>query len=188
MFELKWICWCLGLIPLLTACGDAADPEWMGTVTDSSGVRIVQNPTEGLWTAGNGWSVTEELRIGAVGGEREYQFGRLVGIDVDEAGNGTLREPLRTAEESGVAPSNARDLAQLESSMRAEFESLRALIGLGERHALVEAIRSDTRHVDWTAWEDVIAAWKRELYSELNPRASSPSRPTMQSSWTSARG
>jgi hypothetical protein len=79
--------WLAGLILLLSACAGDAGPEWMGTVSDSVGVRIVQNPTEGLWTPESQWTVTEELRIGEVTGEPEYQFGNLIGIDLDDAGN-----------------------------------------------------------------------------------------------------
>ena len=39
--------------------------EWSGELTDSAGVTIVANPEAGLWREGNGWSVVEELRIGA---------------------------------------------------------------------------------------------------------------------------
>jgi len=80
---LAWFCF----LPLLAACHRASDREWMGTVTDSAGVRIVHNPPEGVWNPGNRWTVTEELRIGVVAGKPEYEFGALVGIDIDEAGN-----------------------------------------------------------------------------------------------------
>jgi hypothetical protein len=79
--------WVAGLMLLAAACGGEAAPEWGGTVTDSAGVRIVQNPTEGLWTPESQWTVAEELRIGEVAGDPEYQFGSLVAIDIDGAGN-----------------------------------------------------------------------------------------------------
>ncbi len=98
-----------------------------------------------------------ELALEDLRREIEYLRGAVEELQADR---GSRRESLNISGE-GPSASN-RDLAQLESTMRAEFESLRTLIGLGERHALVEAIRSDKRHVDWTAWEDVIATWKRD--------------------------
>lgn len=99
---LAWFCF----LPLLAACHRAEGPEWMGAVTDSAGVRIVHNPPEGLWTAANRWTVTEALRIGVVAGEPEYQFGRLVGIDIDEAGNvyalDQLTQVVRVFDSHGV--------------------------------------------------------------------------------------
>lgn len=72
----------LGMI----ACGPAPDGEWIGLVTDSSGIEIVANPISGLWRMGGGWQVEEALRIGAADGEAAYQFGRIGGIDADGRG------------------------------------------------------------------------------------------------------
>jgi len=82
---------------------------------------------------------------------------------VEELQDAPLREPVDSGEAGDATgwSGQGRELARLEASMHAEFEALRALIELGERHALVEAIRSDKRHVDWTAWEEVIEAWRR---------------------------
>ena len=94
------------------------------------------------------------------------ELGREVGAlrqAVEELQGAPLREPVESGESDAASdrPALRRELADLEASMRSEFESLRALIELGERHALVDAIRSDKRHIDWTAWEEVIAAWRR---------------------------
>lgn len=71
------------------------------------------------------------------------------------------REPVDAAPER--TPAELRDeLARLEGTVRTGFAELRALIELGERHALVESIRSNRRDVDWTAWEEIIAAWNRD--------------------------
>lgn len=82
---------------------------------------------------------------------------------VEELQGAPLREPVDSGGTSDAAARSGqgRELARLEASMRAEFDALRSLIELGERHALVDAIRSDKRHADWTAWEEVIAAWRR---------------------------
>lgn len=70
--------------PLLQACGGAG--AWEGTVTDSAGVSIVTNTATPFWRAGDEWTVAEDLRIGTVAGEPEYQFGRITGIDIAEDG------------------------------------------------------------------------------------------------------
>ncbi len=75
------------LILSLSACGGGSDGGWSGSVTDSAGVQIVSNPSRGLWNGASPWSFTEELRIGGAGGSPESQFGNVVGIDVDSAGD-----------------------------------------------------------------------------------------------------
>jgi hypothetical protein len=108
------------LLVAVAACGGGPDraPEWAGTVTDSAGVQVVMNPTEGLWTATSAWTVREVLSIGALEGIDAEQFGQIVGVDVDEAGNvyvldaqaGEIRvfgpegEHLRTTGEHGQGP------------------------------------------------------------------------------------
>jgi len=78
------------LLPLLftvAACGgDAGGGEWAGTVDDSAGVAVVNNPAEGIWSAEENWTLEEDLRIGEIEGAPEYQFGQVVGLDVDSAG------------------------------------------------------------------------------------------------------
>ena len=73
-------------LPLIQACGSGA--AWEGTVTDSAGVAIVNNTPTPLWHAGDEWTATENLRIGTVAGEPEYQFGQLGFVDV--APDGTI--------------------------------------------------------------------------------------------------
>jgi 6-bladed beta-propeller len=60
------------------ACGGNRSTKWEGSITDSAGVAIVQNPATGLWGPGEGWTLTEALRIGTAEGEPEYQFGQLL--------------------------------------------------------------------------------------------------------------
>lgn len=60
-------------------------------------------------------------------------------------------------------PATAAALAALERRLLIELEATRELIRRetgAER--LVERIRNARRDVDWTAWEDVIAAWRRD--------------------------
>lgn len=77
----------VSLLGLSTAvCGPGAEGEWIGIVTDSSGVEIVANPISGLWRGEAGWQVEEDLRIGVATGEAAYQFGEVTGIDTDSEG------------------------------------------------------------------------------------------------------
>jgi len=69
----------LALGGALAACAGGTDaPAWQGSVTDSSGIQIVQNPEAGIWGPGDGWTLTEALRIGTAEGEPEYQFGQIL--------------------------------------------------------------------------------------------------------------
>lgn len=74
----------LASLPLIQAC--EAGSAWEGTITDSAGVAIVNNTSTPLWRAGDEWTVTEDLRIGTVAGEPEYQFGQLGFVDVGPDG------------------------------------------------------------------------------------------------------
>ncbi len=67
--------------------GGTRDSEWAGTIADSAGIPVVQNPVEGMWATGEGWTVAEELSIGSMAGDLAYQFGQIGGVDVDGAGN-----------------------------------------------------------------------------------------------------
>ncbi len=69
----------------LAACG-GGESRWAGTVTDSAGVAIVANPAEGVWDTDERWTVEEEVRIGALEGSPEYQFGQIGGMTVDSEG------------------------------------------------------------------------------------------------------
>jgi hypothetical protein len=75
----------VAVVPVL-ACGDATS-DWAGTVVDSAGIAVVQNPAEGLWGPEDAWTVVEELSVGMLEGEDVYQFGQIIGVDVDADGN-----------------------------------------------------------------------------------------------------
>jgi len=72
-------------LPVIQGCGGGAG-AWEGTITDSAGVTIVHNTPAPMWGAGDEWTVTEELRIGTVAGEPEYQFGMLAFVEVSDDG------------------------------------------------------------------------------------------------------
>ncbi len=63
------------------ACS-AGDTDWAGTVTDSAGVTIVENPAAGIWNDNSSWGLEEELRIGTADGDPDYMFGSITGIAV----------------------------------------------------------------------------------------------------------
>ena len=70
----------------LMACAGGGDAggetgEFAGTITDSAGVQIVQNTSEGLWTDAGGWTTEELLTIGEAAGDPNYQFGRIAAVD-----------------------------------------------------------------------------------------------------------
>ncbi|NIR45612.1 MAG: hypothetical protein GWN99_08430, partial [Gemmatimonadetes bacterium] len=48
------------LAAAVAACSGGDSGEWAGNVTDSAGVTIVSNPTDGAWVAGEAWTVEEE--------------------------------------------------------------------------------------------------------------------------------
>ncbi|HEX9727019.1 MAG TPA: 6-bladed beta-propeller [Gemmatimonadales bacterium] len=66
----------LFVLTALAACGPGERP-WTGTITDSAGVQIVANTAQRLWPDGAQWTLVEELRIGTIDEEPEYQFGQI---------------------------------------------------------------------------------------------------------------
>lgn len=78
----------VGLLLLKAACSPGSRHDWTGTRTDSAGVVILDSPAEGIWTGSNRWMVEEDLRIGSVGGNPDYQFGQVGTIAV--AANGEI--------------------------------------------------------------------------------------------------
>jgi len=67
----------------LILCACSGESGWMGTVRDSSGVTIVENTLEGIWDASQQWTLEEEVRIGSIEGDADYQFGAIGFIAVD---------------------------------------------------------------------------------------------------------
>ena len=70
---------------MVPACG-GGEFSWAGTMTDSAGVMIVSNPSVGMWSPGEEWTVVEEVRIGVVEGDSDYVFGDVGGVTVDSHG------------------------------------------------------------------------------------------------------
>jgi hypothetical protein len=52
-------------------------------MSDSAGVTIVSNPETGVWAPGEEWTFEEEMRIGALEGDPEFQFGQVGFISLD---------------------------------------------------------------------------------------------------------
>jgi hypothetical protein len=74
----------LMMVTLAAAC--SSDAEWGGTMTDSAGIVLVQNPERADWTLVDQPLVEEELSIGAIDGPPEYQFGQIAAVDVADDG------------------------------------------------------------------------------------------------------
>lgn len=72
-------------LPVLQACGGGAG-AWEGTMADSAGITVVHNTATPIWRSGDEWTVTEDLKIGTVAGEPEYQFGLLAFVEVTDDG------------------------------------------------------------------------------------------------------
>lgn len=73
------------LAAVLGGCG-GRESRWAGNMSDSAGVTIVSNTEVGIWAAGEEWTFEEELRIGAVEGAPEYEFGEVSRLAVDSKG------------------------------------------------------------------------------------------------------
>ncbi len=68
---------------LFSACsgdGGTTATDWAGTVTDSAGIQLVQNPLTPIWGAGDAWTLEETLLLGTPEGDAAYQFGQITGI------------------------------------------------------------------------------------------------------------
>ncbi|HEV2148996.1 MAG TPA: 6-bladed beta-propeller [Longimicrobiaceae bacterium] len=86
----------LALVPLAalalaaSACGrdgGAAAGRWEGTVDTLPGGAVrVQNPEHGIWKAGEGWMLVEELRIGSAEVDGPELFGQVAALTVDPLG------------------------------------------------------------------------------------------------------
>jgi hypothetical protein len=75
------------VLPILSACGGGAGAgDWAGTVVDSAGIPLVQNPSEGIWSEGDAWTVEEVFRVGGMDAAEESHFSLVIGIDVDDEG------------------------------------------------------------------------------------------------------
>ncbi len=90
------------------ACGGspASGDGWTGSVHDSAGVAVVENPLDGIWTDASRPLLAEELRIGVAEGDPSYQFGRIDGIAATTDGrivvlDGLAEQPVRIFDELG---------------------------------------------------------------------------------------
>jgi hypothetical protein len=70
------IWWVLAAVVTL-GCGERGAGGGEMTVTDSAGITMVANVDQGLWAPGEEWSLNEDLRIGTLEGDPEYQFGLI---------------------------------------------------------------------------------------------------------------
>lgn len=87
--------------------GRTADAgAWDGVERDSAGIHVVENLGGPTWADGAGWTMSEIVRIGSVGGDSDYVFGAISGLAVLSdgrivVGDGAARE-LRFFSPNGV--------------------------------------------------------------------------------------
>ena len=76
------------LLFLAAACSPKAhSTRWTGTQTDSAGIVLVENTDRGMWSESDRWVVEEDLRIGSLGGDPDYQFGQIGTIAISSEGD-----------------------------------------------------------------------------------------------------
>ena len=100
--------WLLGCLPLVSCNSTDRQSEsaWLGSTRDSAGVEIVDNPASGIWADVGGWRLEEDLRIGSVESDPDYEFGDIVGVAPTGAGNIAVLDleadqPLRVYDSDG---------------------------------------------------------------------------------------
>jgi hypothetical protein len=77
----------LFLATALAGCAAGDAPRYVDVPMDTvNGTIVVRNGAVGVWGPRNAWTVREELRIGAVGGEDWEQFGSRSGINIGAGG------------------------------------------------------------------------------------------------------
>lgn len=91
----------------LAGCGGQLDRRGAPRVdTLATGQIVVTNGREGAWPDGRGWSVVEELRIGALDSDGPERFARISSLAVDELGRVWVLESqaaeLRVFDVSGM--------------------------------------------------------------------------------------
>jgi hypothetical protein len=71
---------------LAAGCEGGASSGWGGTIdTLSNGALLVSNPVTGTWSPADAWTLTEDLRIGAVDGGMA-SFSQITSLAADAAG------------------------------------------------------------------------------------------------------
>lgn len=70
---------------LVQACAADSRTGWTGSIVDSAGVTLVNNPATGVWVTPE-WSVDEDLSFGVATGDPDYEFGRITDLAVGSDG------------------------------------------------------------------------------------------------------
>ena len=83
----SWTAWAV-VAPLVVSCssGESNSP-WCGTVADSAGVVVVNNPAEGLWASTETWRLEEDLVVGVATGDPDFEFGHISALDIGSDGS-----------------------------------------------------------------------------------------------------
>ena len=133
--------WWLAAAPAALAALGCAEGGGGGamTVTDSAGVVIVANVDRGIWEEGAGWTLEQDLRIGTLEGEPEYQFGRIAWLTAD--GDGSIYVLDQQARHIKRFDSDGRHVATFgrAGSGPGELGEAATFIGLGAGDTLLVA-------------------------------------------------
>lgn len=79
----------IAVLPLVAVSGCTATESssgWTGVVTDSAGVQLVENASDGTWTPEAAWAVEEVLSVGGHDAGLASQFGTIAGLDIGPQG------------------------------------------------------------------------------------------------------
>jgi hypothetical protein len=96
--RILFVAWAIAAAAVLSlgaggCAGEAPASGWGGTVdTLSSGQIAVYNPTGSLWSAGEGWLIDEEVRVGTLDGTGPDMFGAITDFEIDRYGRFWLFE------------------------------------------------------------------------------------------------
>ena len=100
---------CIVALLTLTSCDPATrrDSGWNGSIHDSAGITIIENPAQGIWTESTRWRLAEDLGIGSVDSDSLYQFGDIAGIGTGPTGSIIVLDnqadwPLRIFDADGM--------------------------------------------------------------------------------------
>jgi hypothetical protein len=74
------------VLVLTVVAGTTAHAQWQGTIRDSAGIALITNTDHGIWDKSTQWRVEQDLKIGIIDGDPNYQFGGIGWIAVGSSG------------------------------------------------------------------------------------------------------
>ncbi len=81
----------LAVLPIAVAvagCGGeiAVSDKWAGSVDTVAGILVINNPAQPIWEPETSWRLEQDLSIGAVEGDPDYEFSVVADLEVDDGG------------------------------------------------------------------------------------------------------